>query len=364
MLHVCIFNPKFLPATNVFSPFHSYNQFILTGHIFPRPSCYMDCNFSASLGVRVTGPEKEAYTLCTRPLFLSLVDEMVPCAWNKGTQCIVMFNCHMYSHCSRGAFAGSVVRLSECPAIFIRGEWQKKIVSHLCRFKTLGMKKGKPTIPANLCCDPPPPAHALDPLPTAPRGLGPGTKVDCTAPPRYAHPFTPSAPPPPSSFQEIMALGANVTAEELAQIMSRRIRAEKVANKDTKLRTFINDDSTRDAMVGHVYDVTAGAVTPEDSLIIIDDSIVRGTTLKKSVLGNLGRLNPKRIVFISSAPQIRYPDCYGIDMAKLGDLCAFKAAIDLLKETGQEHTIHEVLLSRPQGVWGRNPREFDVAIFL
>eukprot|EP00667_Euglena_gracilis_P005646 EG_transcript_5688 len=143
-------------------------------------------------------------------------------------------------------------------------------------------------------------------------------------------------------LRDILALGSNPTKEQLRPILARHIRAEKLANKDTKLRTFINDDASRDDMVSHVYDVTYGCVQPEDSLVVIDDSIVRGTTLNKSILSNLNRLGAKRIVFVSSCPQIRYPDCYGIDMAKLGDLCAFRAAIDLLKERGDEAFIHKL----------------------
>jgi len=108
------------------------------------------------------------------------------------------------------------------------------------------------------------------------------------------------------------------------------------------LRTFITSDSTRDDLVAHVYDVTYGIVKSDDYLVIIDDSIVRGTTLKKSVIKILDRLHPKKIVIVSSAPQIRYPDCYGIDMAKLGDFIAFKAAMELLKDTDQQHVVEEV----------------------
>ena len=110
---------------------------------------------------------------------------------------------------------------------------------------------------------------------------------------------------------------------------------EKIAVKDVKLRTFIADDNSRDDLVAHVYDVTYGVVKPTDNLVIIDDSIVRGTTLKKSIIKILDRLNPKKIVIVSSAPQIRFPDCYGIDMAKIGDFIAFKATIELLKEAKQ-----------------------------
>jgi amidophosphoribosyltransferase len=109
------------------------------------------------------------------------------------------------------------------------------------------------------------------------------------------------------------------------------------------MRTFITDDNNRDDLVAHVYDVTYGIVKNQvDSLVIIDDSIVRGTTLKRSILRILDRLHPKKIIVVSSAPQIRYPDCYGIDMARLGDFCAFAAAIELLKETGREHVLEEV----------------------
>ena len=132
------------------------------------------------------------------------------------------------------------------------------------------------------------------------------------------------------------------TQEAIKDIMSANIRAEKIAIKDAKLRTFITQDDSRDDLVAHVYDVTYGTVKPTDNLVMIDDSIVRGTTLKQSILRILDRLNPKKIVIVSSAPQIRYPDCYGIDMAKLGDFIAFQAAIALLKESGQEGLIDEV----------------------
>ena len=127
-------------------------------------------------------------------------------------------------------------------------------------------------------------------------------------------------------------------------ILDVRPRIEKVAIKDAKLRTFITQDSSRDDLVTHVYDITYGSVGPQDNLVILDDSIVRGTTLKKSILKMLDRLGPKKIVVVSSAPQIRYPDCYGIDMAKLEDFVAFRAAIDLLKEQGKESIIEETYL--------------------
>ncbi len=121
--------------------------------------------------------------------------------------------------------------------------------------------------------------------------------------------------------------------ESLQKSFNEKIRIEKIAIKDAKLRTFITDDSNRDGLVGHVYDITHGVVKKNDNLVVLDDSIVRGTTLKKSILQILGRLKPKKIIIVSSAPQIRYPDCYGIDMAKLGKLIAFKAAISLLEKS-------------------------------
>ncbi|MBZ9652266.1 amidophosphoribosyltransferase [Psychroflexus montanilacus] len=126
----------------------------------------------------------------------------------------------------------------------------------------------------------------------------------------------------------------SLTDERLKDILNLRLRTEKIAVKDVKLRTFITEDSSRDDLVAHVYDVTYGVVKPTDNLVVIDDSIVRGTTLKKSILKMLDRLNPKKIIIVSSAPQIRYPDCYGIDMAKLEDFVAFQAAVSLLKERG------------------------------
>jgi amidophosphoribosyltransferase len=144
-------------------------------------------------------------------------------------------------------------------------------------------------------------------------------------------------------FSEIKEKGEKITDEELKSILAKRARIEKIAIKDTKLRTFISQDAGRDDLVAHVYDITYGTVREgEDNLVVIDDSIVRGTTLRKSILGILDRLNPKRVVVVSSAPQIRYPDCYGIDMARMGDFIAFEAAIALLKETGQEHVIDDV----------------------
>lgn len=142
--------------------------------------------------------------------------------------------------------------------------------------------------------------------------------------------------------QKIIALGNNITDEKLNEILALRNRIEKIAIKDAKLRTFITQDDDRNDLVTHVYDITYGSVKPTDNLVIIDDSIVRGTTLKQSILRILDRLNPKKIVVVSSAPQIRYPDCYGIDMAKLGDFIAFQAAIALLQDTNQQHVLEEV----------------------
>ena len=141
---------------------------------------------------------------------------------------------------------------------------------------------------------------------------------------------------------QILAGGKNLSAKKVTEILSERPRFEKIAIKDAKLRTFIADDSSRDDLVEHVYDITYGVVKPTDNLVIIDDSIVRGTTLKKSIIRILDRLSPKKIVVVSSAPQIRYPDCYGIDMARIDAFIAFKAAIALLKDTNQYHVVTEV----------------------
>jgi|TARA_B110000091_G_scaffold214472_2_gene268223 amidophosphoribosyltransferase len=142
--------------------------------------------------------------------------------------------------------------------------------------------------------------------------------------------------------EKILALGNNPLINDVERIMSISPRAEKIAVKDAKLRTFITSDVNRDDLVAHVYDITYGKVNSEDNLVMIDDSIVRGTTLKQSILRILDRLGPKKIIVVSSAPQIRYPDCYGIDMAILGDFIAFQAAISLLKDTGQEDVIDNV----------------------
>lgn len=143
--------------------------------------------------------------------------------------------------------------------------------------------------------------------------------------------------------EKILNEGANLTREKLNEIFECKPRSGKVAVKDIKLRTFITQDSQRDDLVAHVYDVTYGIVRKGiDNLVIIDDSIVRGTTLKQSIIRMLDRLGPKKIIIASSAPQIRYPDCYGIDMAKISDFIAFNAAIELLKDTKQEALLNEV----------------------
>lgn len=131
--------------------------------------------------------------------------------------------------------------------------------------------------------------------------------------------------------------------EEIRELIHRRVRIEKIAIKDVKLRTFITEDSSRDEMVQHVYDITYGTVNKGiDTLVVIDDSIVRGTTLRQSIITMLDRLKPKRIIIVSSAPQIRYPDCYGIDMSKMGDFIAFQAAVDLLKDQGREQVMQDI----------------------
>lgn len=143
-------------------------------------------------------------------------------------------------------------------------------------------------------------------------------------------------------YEQLLAIDGKPTPEQLKEILNRRARIEKIAIKDAKARTFITQDDARDDMVAQVYDITYGSVVRgKDNLVVIDDSIVRGTTLKQSILRILDRLEPKRILVVSSAPQIRYPDCYGIDMAKMGDFIAFDAAITLLKESGRQHIIDE-----------------------
>lgn len=146
--------------------------------------------------------------------------------------------------------------------------------------------------------------------------------------------------------QAILKEKENLTDERLSEILAHRLRTEKIAVKDAKLRTFITEDSSRDDLVAHVYDVTYGVVKPNDNLVIIDDSIVRGTTLKKSILKMLDRLNPKKIIIVSSAPQIRYPDCYGIDMARIDDFVAFKAAKALHKERGTYDEVVESIYKK------------------
>ena len=144
-------------------------------------------------------------------------------------------------------------------------------------------------------------------------------------------------------IKEVIALGDSPKQEDIRRILLQRTRIEKIAIKDAKLRTFITQDDSRDDLVAHIYDVTYGSVVENtDNLVIIDDSIVRGTTLKQSILRILDRLNPKKIVVVSSAPQIRYPDCYGIDMAKMGDFIAFEATINLLKEQNKTQIIEDV----------------------
>lgn len=145
-------------------------------------------------------------------------------------------------------------------------------------------------------------------------------------------------------IDRILSWGKEYDEDKLREMITRKIRVEKIAIKDVKLRTFITEDVSRNEMVQHVYDITYGTVRKNtDTLVVIDDSIVRGTTLKQSIIKMLGRLSPKKIIIVSSAPQIRYPDCYGIDMSKLGDFVAFKAAIELLKENGKEDLLKELL---------------------
>lgn len=143
-------------------------------------------------------------------------------------------------------------------------------------------------------------------------------------------------------IERIVSWGKDFDEEKLTEMVNRRIRIDKIAIKDVKMRTFITADTGRNEMVQHVYDITYGTVRPGvDTLVVIDDSIVRGTTLRESIIRMLDRLGPKRIIVVSSAPQIRYPDCYGIDMSKIGDFVAFKAAIELLKDHGKEHILQE-----------------------
>lgn len=145
-------------------------------------------------------------------------------------------------------------------------------------------------------------------------------------------------------LERILSWNKEYDEEKLSEMINRRIRVEKIAIKDVKMRTFITEDASRNEMVQHVYDVTYGTVRPgQDTLVVIDDSIVRGTTLKESIIRMLARLKPKRIIVVSSSPQIRYPDCYGIDMSKMGDFIAFNAAVELMKERGKEDCLKEML---------------------
>jgi amidophosphoribosyltransferase len=144
--------------------------------------------------------------------------------------------------------------------------------------------------------------------------------------------------------ERILSWGKDFDEAKLREMINRTIRIEKIAIKDVKMRTFITEDVSRNEMVQHVYDITYGTVRPgEDTLVVIDDSIVRGTTLKESIIRMLGRLCPKKIIVVSSCPQIRYPDCYGIDMSKMGDFIAFNAAVSLLKDAGRADFLNELL---------------------
>ncbi len=143
-------------------------------------------------------------------------------------------------------------------------------------------------------------------------------------------------------FKKIREKGENATDEDLTRILAMKVRTEKVAIKDIKLRTFISEDKGRNDLAAHVYDITYESIRPyKDNLVVIDDSIVRGTTLQQSIIKMLDRLHPKKIVVLSSSPQIRYPDCYGIDMSRMSEFAAFRAAIALLKEKGMQHVIDE-----------------------
>lgn len=155
---------------------------------------------------------------------------------------------------------------------------------------------------------------------------------------------------------QILEKGSSITEIELRNILSQRIRSEKVAIKDIKLRTFIAEGNSRNDLAAHVYDITYGSITSsEDNLVVIDDSIVRGTTLKQSIISILDRLNPKKIVFVSSSPQVRYPDYYGIDMSSMNEFIAFKAAIELLKERKQENVIIEAYHNAKKQQMHANP---------
>ena len=144
-------------------------------------------------------------------------------------------------------------------------------------------------------------------------------------------------------IERILSWDKDYDTEKLSEMINRRIRVEKIAIKDVKMRTFITEDASRNEMVQHVYDITYGTVRAgQDTLVVIDDSIVRGTTLKESIISMLARLQPKRIIIVSSSPQIRYPDCYGIDMSKMGDFIAFNAVVSLIKEKGKESFLKEL----------------------
>ena len=134
----------------------------------------------------------------------------------------------------------------------------------------------------------------------------------------------------------------NVSREDLEQLLNGRVRTEKIAHKDQRMRTFITHDEARRHLVMHIYDITRGVVSPENILVVVDDSIVRGTTLRESIITILSRLNPRRIIVVSSSPPIMYPDCYGIDMSKLGRFIAFEAAVALVRERGEEELLEEV----------------------
>jgi amidophosphoribosyltransferase len=143
--------------------------------------------------------------------------------------------------------------------------------------------------------------------------------------------------------QRIISWGKDFDEQKLAEMVNRRIRVEKIANKDVKMRTFITEDVSRNELVQHVYDITYGSIKKgEDTVVVIDDSIVRGTTLRESIIKMLSRLEPKKIIIVSSAPQIRYPDCYGIDMSKMNDFIAFQAAIILLREQKMDHLLQDL----------------------
>ena len=142
--------------------------------------------------------------------------------------------------------------------------------------------------------------------------------------------------------KRILELGSDITEEKLEEILEKNVRIDILVVKDAKLRTFILQDNSRNELVSHVYDVTYGIINDNiDTIVLIDDSIVRGTTLRDSIISILSRLNPKKIIILSSAPQIRYPDCYGIDMSKMNEFIAFRALVELLKETNQEYKLDE-----------------------